>query len=161
MSSCPTRLWEKKRSWFSSPESTCLAFPAPVCFGATHPACEPLGCFVHVRGATGVDEDWPRSFGTTVIMLPCPLWLISWMLVIGKEMTRLIMENTMTIMSFDESGEWWVNGWTGPFRIILSVLTALLQVQHDLAYILAYILHITHSADRAQRRTNPQRDHVP
>ena len=68
---------------------------------------------------------------------------------------QVIMENTMTIMSFDESGEWWVNGWTGPFRIIFSVLTALLQVQHYLAYILAYILHITHLADRAQRRTNP------
>ena len=61
MSSCPTRWWEKKISWFSSPESTCLVFPVPVCFGATHPACEPPGCFVYVRGATGVDEDWPRE----------------------------------------------------------------------------------------------------
>ena len=58
------------------------------------------------------------------VVLSCqPRWLISWMLVIWEEMTRLIMKNTMTIMSVDESDEWWVNGWTGPFRIILSVLT--------------------------------------
>ena len=83
------------------------------------------------------------------VVLSCqPHWLISWMLVIRKEMTRLIMKNTSL---FDESGEWWVNGGTGPFRIILSVLTVLLQVQHALAY----ILHITYSADWAQRRTNP------
>ena len=73
-----------------------------------------------------------------------PRWLIYWMLVIGNEMTRLIMKNTMTIMSFDESDEWWVNGWTEPFRIILSVLTVLLLVQHALAYIRIYILHITY-----------------
>ena len=52
--------------------------------------------------------------------------------------------------------KWWVNGCTGPFRIILSVLNVLLQVQH----VLAYILHTTYSADRAQMRTNPLRNHV-
>ena len=59
-------------------------------------------------------------------------------------------KNTMTIISFDES-----NGWNGPFRIILSVLTVLLQVQHARSYILEYILHITNSADQAQKSTNP------
>ena len=52
--------------------------PVPVRFGATHPACEPPVCFVHVRGATGVDEDWPGSLATTVIMLFCPSNLAGW-----------------------------------------------------------------------------------
>ena len=73
ISSCPTRWWEK-----TSPESTCLAFLVPVCFRAAHPACEPPDCFMHVRGATGVDEDWPGSLGTTVIMLSCPVNLAGW-----------------------------------------------------------------------------------
>ena len=41
------------------------------------------------------------------VVLSCQLrWLISWMLVIGKEMTRLIMKNTMTIIIM--RWKWWV-----------------------------------------------------
>ena len=57
------RIWCTDTLVNLSAESTCLAFPVPVCFGATHPACEPPGCFVYVRGATGVDEDRPGSLG--------------------------------------------------------------------------------------------------
>ena len=61
-------------------------------------------------------------------------------LAIGKQMASLIMKNTMKIEfdSFDESDEWWVNGWTGPFRIVLPVIIVMLQTQ----YAPACIVHI-------------------
>ena len=45
----PHNMVGKDKSLFSSPESNCFAFPIPVCFGTTHPACDPSGCFVQVR----------------------------------------------------------------------------------------------------------------
>ena len=60
---------------------------------------------VRGRGAIRLDEDWPGSPGTTVIMSCQPLCLISWMLASGKQMTRLIMKNRMKIMSLTVSME--------------------------------------------------------
>ena len=108
MSNCPTRWWEKIRNSFPSPESTCLTFPVPVYFGSTHPACDPSGYFVQVKiqictrtrcNMGGWRRTWKSWNLCDHVVMSCqPLWLISWMLAIGKQMTRLIMRNTMKIL---------------------------------------------------------------
>ena len=72
-------------------QSTCLAFPAHVSFGAIHPACDPLllctSCFVDLYNDNtnlyedevqqgSMDEDSTRSPGATVIMWSCPASLV-------------------------------------------------------------------------------------
>ena len=106
ISSCPTRWWERTTSTFPSPESTCHTFPVYLSTLESHIQHVNYRVSLYkwadqpVRGATGVNEDWPESPETTVIMWSCqPRWLIAWMLSIGKQMTRLIMKNTMKIMS--------------------------------------------------------------
>ena len=130
MSRCPTRWWEMKRSYFPSAGSTCLAFPVPVCFGAW----EPLWSCCPVLATSLVD-----------------------LLEAGDRKRDGQADNEEYDDNYEFRWKWWVwvNGWPGPFIIILSVLAVLLQVQHALSCILEYILHITYSADQAQRSTNP------
>ena len=136
MSSCPTRLCGKTRNSFPSPQSTCLAFPVPVYFEATHSACDLSGCSVKVKlqnctrtrcNRGGWRLTWKSWNLCDHVVMSCNL--SGWSPGCWRSGSRWPGWSWGTrwklFDSFDESDEWGVNGWTGPFSIFL-------QTQHVL-----------------------------